>query len=496
MRALARTRDFAVLLLLASCSLRSLEYLEAGEIGGGSGAGAGAGASVGGSSIPGGSGATTNTGGSFSGDDGGTAPVTPDGGEPSTGGTAAQGGTGGVQPSPPDCTDSLVTSDETDKDCGGRTCAPCKTDQRCFTGTDCESAICTNQVCQAPTCTDLAVNGDETDKNCGGSCPPCAQGFRCAADGDCATGKCEQGACVSATCQDDVLVNGCPLLVDNTAYTLSPSHSPTRCIDDANLSVAEGARIVLWSCKPELQQTFWAVDQMDGFFALRSALSGKCLQVRDASTTDGAVVEQSTCDYAPNQLWKPKRVDASLMQLTSKLTGFFLDVAGANVSSDGQLIVQSEAGESGDTRWRVVKRAAPAYVGFSPYADRTIRLRHQGSTVQLSDVDDQATHFKVVPGLQDAAMVSFEARDEPGRYLRHAGFRLWSDKNDGSTQFKKDASFRFANPFTDDDPHAKALESTNFPGKFLLRSDRTALLDNVPDNATAKSNATWWLFHR
>jgi Alpha-L-arabinofuranosidase B (ABFB) domain len=479
------------LTLLGGCSLRSLDYLEAGVVA--SGGRGGTAPSEGGKTS---GGSATTDGGDPSGQSG-----EPSTGASNAGGSVGSGGTGtagaagsaGAAPEIPDCTDSRVTADETDVDCGGRTCAPCAADQRCVTGTDCDSGICTNQVCQAPTCTDLAVNGDETDKNCGGSCPGCAQGMHCKRDDDCANGKCEDGVCVSATCVDGVLTNGCPLLVDNTPYSFAPSHAPTRCLDDGYLSVANGASMIMWSCRTELQQTFWAVDQKDGYFALRSALSGKCLQVRGASTVDGAVIEQSTCNYGPAQLWMPSRYDSSLMQLKSKLSGFFMDVAGDEVSSDGQLIVQSEEDGSADTRWRAVKRTAAAYVSFSPLAERTTRIQHTSSVAELGTESDTDTHWKVVPGLADPAMVSFQSRDEPGRYLRHASFRLWSDTSDGSTQFMRDATFRFANPFQGTDAHTKAFESTNYPGRFWAKDGSKVLLKVFEDRDAFKSAATWWL---
>lgn len=486
-RSLPWSRCGAVLLLLAGCSLRSLDYLEAGADGAAGSGAAGSGAAAG--TAP--SAAGSAVGGSSS-----SGASSTEGGEPPSQGGGAYAGSGGVAPSPPDCTDSLTTSDETDVDCGGRTCEPCTTDQKCVTGTDCDSAICTNQICQAPSCTDLAINGDETDKNCGGSCPQCAAGLHCDADEDCATGKCDEGMCVSATCVDGVLSSGCPLLVDNTPYSFSPSHSPSKCMDDNYLSVDNGTAMLLWSCRTEVQQTFWAVDQGDGYFALRGAISGKCLQVRGSSTVDGAVVEQFTCDYAPSQLWKPVRVDDTFMQLTSKLTGFFLDIAGNNVSSDGQLVVQSKAGQSADTRWRAVKRTAASYVAFSPHANQGVRIRHTTSVTEVTNADEQDSHWKVVPGLFDASLVSFQSRREPGRYLRHADFRLWADNNDGSTQFKKDATFRYKNPLVGTDPHSKSLESSNYPGYFWVREGSTAALRVFQDTDAFKGPATWWLVDR
>jgi len=484
-----RTRRVSVALATSlafsgACSLHSLDYL---SVGGGD-------AGAGGDGVNGGQGAA-HVGGAASGSGGRGA----QGGSAAEAGTGARGGTdtGGTEPGAagapeiPDCGDGQKTVDETDDDCGGRTCEPCPADSACVTGTDCQSGICTNQVCQPPACTDIAVNGDETDLNCGGKCSPCAQGQHCKLDADCSTKKCAAGVCESSVCEDGVLQDGCPLLVDNTPYTLSPGHALTRCIDDDNQSVAEGTGMLLWSCKAELHQTFWATAQGDGYFAFRNALSAKCLQVRGASNAENAVIEQGTCDYAAGQLWKPTRIDASLMQLTNQSSGLALDVAGTNVNANSQAITQGKADGSADTRWRLQKRSSATYVALSASDDLANRIHHEGSTVTLQPDDAPSAQWVVVPGLIDARFVSFQSRDEPGRYLRHSGFRLWADTNDGSSQFKKDATFHFDNPFVSSNSLAKALESNNYLGRFLQRNGTAVTLTQLADDAAYKASATW-----
>jgi len=423
------------------------------------------------------------------------------GGTSSQGASAGLGGTNeagaaGMGPEAPNCEDGLVTGDETDKDCGGRTCQPCLSGARCVTGTDCQSAICTNQVCQPPTCTDLALNGKESDLNCGGDCPPCPQGGHCFTDADCVTSTCESGICESATCDDGVLKVGCPILVDNTAYELSPGHALSKCIDDDKRSVTDGTAMILYTCKSEINQTFWAVERASGYFALRSALSGKCLQLRGGSLEVGTVIEQATCDYSEKQLWKPSIVDGSLMQLTSKLSGLALDVAGSNVETNGQTIVQSEADGSADTHWHLIKRTTGAYIALSPNGDDGLRIHHDGAVTTLTAADDATAHWKVVPGLSDAAMVSFQSRSDPGRYLRHALFRLWTDSNDGSVQFMQDATFRYSNPLAGSASLSKSFESTNYPGRYWRRDGDTITLVLLEDTSAYKYDATWWISGR
>lgn len=477
-----------LLSLAVGCSFHSLDYLSGDE-----GSASRAGNSSGSVTSGGGPSSAGGAGGSWT---GGRAP----GGGAAVGASAgdASGGSGsaGVPVAVPDCGDGQSTVDETDVDCGGRTCSPCTTGAHCFAGTDCASAICTNQACQPASCTDLAVNGDETDLNCGGTCAPCPLGRHCARGDDCQSGRCANDMCESATCQTGALEVGCPLLVDNTPYSLAPSQAPQRCLDDNQLSVNDGNAMLLWSCRLELQQTFWAVGRPEGYFALRNALSGKCLQVRGESLSEGAVVEQFACRDAPAQRWTPVRVNASHMRLANDFSGLYLGVAGPVFDQDAQAIVQGAANGPADTAWSVQKRTTAAYVRLSPRADKALSLRHQGGEVTLADADDEPSHWRVMPGLADARDISLQSRDEPGRYLRHANFRLWSDTNDGSAQFQQDATFRYAAPLVGTHAFTRSLRSHNFADRHLLRSGTVVELKPSTDSAENKDAATWWVLGR
>jgi len=387
----------------------------------------------------------------------------------------------------------MKNGDETDVDCGGRSCGPCLDGLTCAMGTDCQSAICTNIVCQPPSCTDLALNGDETDLNCGGRCSPCAQGKNCSTNGDCSTANCTAQVCESGSCVDGVLREGCPLLVDGTPYALSPAKGLTNCIDDDRDSVSDGTPVRLHPCQDQLRQTFWAMDRGNGSFALRSALSGKCLHVRGSSSAGGALIEQATCTFADDQLWKPSLVDTSVMELTSRISGLSLNVAADNAGHDGQAIIQGQTDNHADTMWRVIRRTTASYVAFSPDSEQGVRIRHTGGTVGLGADDQTNAQWIVVPGLSDASLVSFQSRNDPGRYLRHASFRLWSDTNDGSATFKKDASFRYGQPFVDSDQLAKAIESSNYPGYYWKRDGENVSLSPLTNTTDDQVNGTWQL---
>ena len=105
----------------------------------------------------------------------------------------------------PSCTDKIKNGDETDTDCGGKTCPACANGKKCDGADDCTSGVCTSGICAAPSCTDKVKNGDETDIDCGGAtCPKCAANQACAKAGDCASGVCSAGVCTKASCTDKV----------------------------------------------------------------------------------------------------------------------------------------------------------------------------------------------------------------------------------------------------------------------------------------------------
>jgi hypothetical protein len=146
----------------------------------------------------------------------------------------------------PTCSDGVLNGDETDTDCGGKTCPGCSLGAGCRTASDCvanagyhcASGVCCLVACDGPceicalgtgACyyrdggTDLAhactCNGspgcahcfdgikdaDETAIDCGGAaCRRCANGQGCkAGKQDCESCLCQGGICVADMCNSD-----------------------------------------------------------------------------------------------------------------------------------------------------------------------------------------------------------------------------------------------------------------------------------------------------
>ncbi len=140
----------------------------------------------------------------------------------------------------PTSTDGVKNGSETDVDCGGPDlavprCAPTKT---CASGSDCESLVCPGGVCQAPSAADGVQNGTETDIDCGGPdplTPRCAATNACAVADDCDSLVCTGNIC-QATSPSDGVKNGTESDVDcGGADLLTPRCGDGRvCVDGAD----------------------------------------------------------------------------------------------------------------------------------------------------------------------------------------------------------------------------------------------------------------------
>ena len=115
----------------------------------------------------------------------------------------------GLQCAEATCEDQTQNGAETDVDCGGVECAPCRDLYVCQAHADCESLRCGEGRCTPPRCEDGVKNGEETDLDCGGPrCTSCVASALCLENRDCQSARCVGGRCASSSCQDGVLNQG------------------------------------------------------------------------------------------------------------------------------------------------------------------------------------------------------------------------------------------------------------------------------------------------
>ncbi|WP_428965707.1 glycoside hydrolase family 43 protein [Micromonospora fluostatini] len=158
----------------------------------------------------------------------------------------------------------------------------------------------------------------------------------------------------------------------------------------------------------------------------------------------------------------------------------------------GSILGVTEAEYAGlVSRW-----GAPAWVRLksSNFPDRYVR--HTGGLARLDAYPfdpyrDQL--WRMVPGLADAAGVSFESVNVPGSYLRHSGYVLRLDPNDNSATFRADATFHRTPGLADS--AWSSLRSHNFPTHYLRHAGYQLRIDPLGSGSSAsdRQDATFRL---
>ncbi|KAJ6500936.1 glycoside hydrolase family 54 protein [Mycena sanguinolenta] len=132
-------------------------------------------------------------------------------------------------------------------------------------------------------------------------------------------------------------------------------------------------------------------------------------------------------------------------------------------------------------------------------------IAHTGSTVNTQVVTSSDTSalklsasWNVVAGLSSAApgCVSFESRDTPGSYIRHSGFELFVNNNDGSKLFSEDATWC---PRAGINGEGNSLRSWSYPAHYwrhfnaLLYAASNGGADTFDATALYNNDTTWEL---
>jgi hypothetical protein len=160
----------------------------------------------------------------------------------------------------------------------------------------------------------------------------------------------------------------------------------------------------------------------------------------------------------------------------SNMAGYYLRHRNAEVWMDRD----SGGSFNADATWAVVNPWWRSGADLATGQTRSFRvttpgydnryLRHRDSLARTDVIsagstltDRQDATFTVRAGLADNTCSTFESVNFPGRYLRHAGYRLQIATNDGTAVFAQDATF-CAQPGLNGGAGNVSLESINYPG--------------------------------
>ncbi|MBF5029800.1 AbfB domain-containing protein [Micromonospora sp. ANENR4] len=151
-------------------------------------------------------------------------------------------------------------------------------------------------------------------------------------------------------------------------------------------------------------------------------------------------------------------------------------------SKHGSMIGISDAEYAGlVNRW-----GTPNWVRLksSNLPDRYVRHADRIARVDAYPFDPyQDQMWRMVPGLADAAGVSFESVNYPGNYLRHYDYAVRLDPNDGTATFRADATFHRTAGLADST--WSSFRSHNFPTRYLRHHDYRLRIDPLGTGSPA-----------
>ncbi|MGW2614936.1 family 43 glycosylhydrolase [Streptomyces sp. NPDC001500] len=137
----------------------------------------------------------------------------------------------------------------------------------------------------------------------------------------------------------------------------------------------------------------------------------------------------------------------------------------------------------------VADGVTPKRFSSSNYPDRFIRHWDYRARIEANVSPLADSQFRVVSGLAGTGTVSLEAADFPGYYLRQRNSEVWLEKNDGTSAFASDATYRQRAGLTD--AAGISYESYASAGLYIRHYDYL-LYVQAPSTATDRADATFY----
>ncbi|KOV82837.1 RICIN domain-containing protein [Nocardia sp. NRRL S-836] len=142
--------------------------------------------------------------------------------------------------------------------------------------------------------------------------------------------------------------------VDTTAWYVLLDRNSGKALDVRGSSASDGARIIQWTRNDGVNQQWQFVDSGGGYYRLRSRSSGKVLDVSGASTADNAAIVQWTDNNGTNQQFRPADSDGGHVRLIARHSAKAVDVRGASTADDVDVVQNTDTGAASQ-QWQLVK---------------------------------------------------------------------------------------------------------------------------------------------
>jgi len=126
-------------------------------------------------------------------------------------------------------------------------------------------------------------------------------------------------------------------------------------------------------------------------------------------------------------------------------------------------------------------------------ADTKVVISAISSTSTATDKGDAT--WIVRAGLANSSCLSFESANNPGQYLRHYNYELYTAGDDGSSGLAQDATFC---PKAGNNGQGNSFQSVNYPTKYIRHYNFTVYIasnggSNAWDSTTSWSDDTSWV---
>ena len=92
----------------------------------------------------------------------------------------------------------------------------------------------------------------------------------------------------------------------------------------------------------------------NGFFKIKSKISGKVIQVKDSSSDDGASIEQWDSSGTNTQLWYFEKDSEGYYKIKSKDSGKCLDISGISTDDGAKIQLWSDV-EGDNQKWELTR---------------------------------------------------------------------------------------------------------------------------------------------
>jgi hypothetical protein len=126
-----------------------------------------------------------------------------------------------------------------------------------------------------------------------------------------------------------------------------------KCLDVNQSSTSDGAKVQQWTCNGSGAQTFTFADRGGGIYGIVNANSGKCLDVSGGGRSNGTAIQQWSCNASNNnQRFQVQDRGDGYVRVYHPGSGKCLDVNGAS-SSDGAKVQIWSCNSSDAQLWRL-----------------------------------------------------------------------------------------------------------------------------------------------